>query len=67
MEEELIRRRIKVLQEAKEDLTVKINPMLGKDSKTLDLYRELNMKFNELIFEEAKGLVDFSSSQGPKP
>lgn len=67
MEKELIRRRIRVLQEAKENLAKKISPMLGKNSKTLDSYRELNRKFNELILEEATSLSAASLSQDPEP
>lgn len=48
--------RIKVLQEAKEDLAKKINPLL--DEITADLYVMLDDEFNETIDAEALYLVD---------
>lgn len=53
---ELCRRRIKVLQEAKEDLAEKINPLL--DDITMGLYAMLDDEFNETIDAEAMYLVD---------
>lgn len=53
---ELCRMRIKVLQEAKEDLAEKINPLL--DEITMGLYAMLDDEFNETIDAEAMYLVD---------
>lgn len=53
---ELCRMRIKILQEAKEDLAEKINPLL--DEITMDLYVMLDDEFNETIDAEALFLVD---------
>lgn len=55
-QKELCRMRIKVLQEAKEDLAKKINPLL--DEITMDLYAMLDDEFNETIDAEALFLVD---------
>lgn len=55
-QKELCRMRIKVLQEAKEDLAEKINPLL--DEITMDLYVMLDDEFNETIDAEAKYLLD---------
>lgn len=55
-EKELCRMRIKILQEAKEDLAKKINPLL--DEITADLYVMLDDEFNETIDAEALFLVD---------
>lgn len=55
-QKELCRMRIKVLQEAKEDLAKKINPLL--DEITTDLYVMLDDEFNETIDAEALFLVD---------
>lgn len=55
-QKELCRMRIKVLQEAKEDLAKKINPLL--DEITTDLYVMLDDEFNETIDAEALYLVD---------
>lgn len=55
-QKELCRMRIKVLQEAKEDLAKKINPLL--DEITADLYVMLDDEFNETIDAEALYLVD---------
>lgn len=52
---EFCRRRIKILQNAKECLTKEINPLL--DKKTADLYKQLESKFNEIVDLEAKFLV----------
>lgn len=56
-EKESCRKRIKTLQETKEELIERINPILSDNEKVLDLYRELTIKFNEIICEEAKFLV----------
>lgn len=53
---ELCRMRIKILQEAKEDLAEKINPLL--DEITMGLYVMLDDEFNETIDAEALYLVD---------
>ena len=53
---ELCRMRIKILQETKEDLAEKINPLL--DEITADLYVMLDDEFNETIDAEALFLVD---------
>lgn len=53
-EKELCRMRIKILQETKEDLVNKINPLLSE--KTMGLYDELGTAFNNAIDEEAKFL-----------
>lgn len=53
---ELCRMRIKVLQEAKEDLAEKINLLL--DEITMGLYAMLDDEFNETIDAEALLLVD---------
>lgn len=55
-QKELCRMRIKVLQEAKEDLAKKINPLL--DEITMNLYVMLDDEFNETIDAEAMYLVD---------
>lgn len=55
-QKELCRMRIKVLQEAKEDLAKKINPLL--DEITMGLYVMLDDEFNETIDAEAMYLVD---------
>lgn len=55
-QKELCRMRIKILQEAKEDLAEKINPLL--DEITMDLYAMLDDEFNETIDAEALFLVD---------
>lgn len=55
-QKELCRMRIKILQEAKEDLAKKINPLL--DEITMDLYVMLDDEFNETIDAEALFLVD---------
>lgn len=55
-QKELCRMRIKVLQEAKEDLAKKINPLL--DEITMGLYAMLDDEFNETIDAEALYLVD---------
>ncbi|WP_322622142.1 hypothetical protein [Aedoeadaptatus coxii] len=55
-QKELCRMRIKVLQEAKEDLAKKINPLL--DEITTDLYVMFDDEFNETIDAEALYLVD---------
>lgn len=55
-QKELCRMRIKILQEAKEDLAKKINPLL--DEITADLYVMLDDEFNETIDAEALFLVD---------
>lgn len=55
-QKELCRMRIKILQEAKEDLAEKINPLL--DEITMGLYAMLDDEFNETIDAEALYLVD---------
>lgn len=54
-QKELCRMRIKVLQEAKEDLAKKINPLLGKE--TADLYLKIGENFDEVVDAEARFLT----------
>lgn len=56
-QKELCRMRIKVLQEAKEDLTKKLFPLL--DETTTNLYATLYGDFDEMIDEEAGYLLTF--------
>lgn len=53
---ELCRMRIKVLQEAKEDLAKNINPLLGRE--TADLYLKIGENFDEVVDIEARFLAD---------
>lgn len=53
---ELCRMRIRVLQEAKEDLAKKMFPLL--DEMTMDSYAMVDDDFNETIDVEAKYLLD---------
>lgn len=54
-QKELCRMRIKVLQETKEDLAKKINPLLGKE--TADLYLKIGENFDEVVDAEARFLT----------
>ena len=53
-DKELCRKRIKVLQELKENLIDRINPLLSEES--MDLYGPLKNEFNKIIDIEARNL-----------